>query len=360
METGHGTDPSQMDIPQIETEKPKNNVSELWNSSLRDIVEYTYDSGLNIVQEDNNERKQNPDELEYLVSYMNNILPLRDDEGKTARVLNEDSLKMILADNPELKDMYKNALDYRVKHNLNPDVPIGVAVRMATAGSILNSYNVEEVKQSIRKALADPVKKEEFNYILENYIRPETYPQRYESIAHILEDRNIGINQDSLMLDIGSSSGQALIPLSETRFPKLKIIALDKLPTQVLDYFFPLNKEQGNVERRLGDALKLEIPNNSVDVVTLSYILMHLAEDDCKQALNEAFRVLKVGGVILIQGLKQYNLNGEPGFFGHVYRAQPYGDRDSNEAFSDFDGVVLCKKDENTLEEQLVYGRSNF
>lgn len=360
METGPHIDPTQIDMPQIETEKPKNNVDELWNSSLRDIVNYTYDSGSNHRNEEIEHRKKlYPKELDYLTSFGGYLLPITDYEGKSQRDFQKETIHSLLSKNPEFKDIYRQALEYRIEHDMSPEIPIGVAMRMLKRDSHLNVWSGSETK-ALRDTLKDPVRKNEFIYVLENYIRPETWPQRYNTIANILEERGVGINQDAEMLDIGSSSGQALTSLSETRFPKLKIIALDRLPTKLLDLYFPLEQDQGNVERRMGDTLNLEVPDNSVDLVNFSYIFMHLPEDKCKQALNEAFRVLKVGGLIFIQGFKQGSFEGGTGFYGHKYEAWAYGERDRDKVHSDFDGVVLCKKDENTLEEQLVYGRETI
>lgn len=95
---------------------------------------------------------------------------------------------------------------------------------------------------------------------------------------------------DEKILDIGGGTGYL------ARFLKnecKEIYVLDE-SEEMLSHV----KEEEGVHKIVCDALNLEINDESMDVVILSDVFHHIK--DQKRLINESFRVLKVGGKILI------------------------------------------------------------
>ncbi|MEU1307151.1 class I SAM-dependent methyltransferase [Streptomyces shenzhenensis] len=72
----------------------------------------------------------------------------------------------------------------------------------------------------------------------------------------------------------------------------------------------------------LGDARALTAPDQSADVVLLLGPLYHLIErDDRDQALAEAYRVLRPGGLLAAAGINRYSSLFEHAAFAHLHKA---------------------------------------
>lgn len=71
----------------------------------------------------------------------------------------------------------------------------------------------------------------------------------------------------------------------------------------------------------LGDARALTAPDQSADVVLLLGPLYHLIErDDRDQALAEAYRVLRPGGLLAVAGINRYSSLFEHAAFAHLHK----------------------------------------
>ncbi len=152
-------------------------------------------------------------------------------------------------------------------------------------------------KEAFEKHIHDP-----FIY---KYVGDETRSLWISIIPH---------NQRSSFLDIGCGWGTNAVPISqEVRM----VYALDATYERVR--FVQIRSHQdgrSNIRPVLGSAIKLPIPNNSLDIVAFNGVLEWLGGIDKKrspielqrEALREAWRVLKPGGYAYIGIENRYSL----------------------------------------------------
>lgn len=121
-------------------------------------------------------------------------------------------------------------------------------------------------------------------------------------------------NKDSIFFDVGCGWGTNSVPIS--RHVK-KVIALDATFERVK--FVNIRAHQSdikNITSILGSAIKLPLPDNSVDIVAFNGVLEWLGIIDKNlnpmdiqmDALREAYRVLKPNGKIYIGIENRYSL----------------------------------------------------
>ncbi len=119
-----------------------------------------------------------------------------------------------------------------------------------------------------------------------------------QKIASIIIERWVS-KEISSILDIGGGVGFHTTALSTIANPNAKVILVDlslrglKLAQQAFSFqhVIGLNVLQGNAEN-------LPINEKSIDFLICTEVLEHIESD--AQALNEVFRVLKVGGIAYI------------------------------------------------------------
>jgi len=110
----------------------------------------------------------------------------------------------------------------------------------------------------------------------------------------------------ALILDVGGAYGVYAFPLAGKGY---KVHLIDPIPIhieQAKEYGknFP-EVELANIS--LGDARNIEKSNDSVDVVLFFGPLYHLIEkEDRLKALNEAYRVLKPGGILFASVISRF------------------------------------------------------
>lgn len=102
---------------------------------------------------------------------------------------------------------------------------------------------------------------------------------------------DLGISRESRVLDIGSSTGTNLQMLADLGFANVK--GLDPNETAKA---FCAQKGLTNVVK--GDAQDLPFEDNSMDLILATDVMEHVDHDDA--AMDEAFRVLRPGGYILL------------------------------------------------------------
>ncbi len=107
-------------------------------------------------------------------------------------------------------------------------------------------------------------------------------------IAGLLKERAI-----SSIADVGCGVGHLCRTLA---FEGYAVIGIDKTQ-RMLDT--AMSHSHPSVEYRLGDSCDLRLPDNRVDAVIMR-MLLHNVLPDWRQALTEAKRVLRKGGVLLI------------------------------------------------------------
>jgi ubiquinone/menaquinone biosynthesis C-methylase UbiE len=101
------------------------------------------------------------------------------------------------------------------------------------------------------------------------------------------------------ILEVGPGPGRLLIPASFRILPGGKAIGIDLQP-KMLARLEARAKQAGvtNMTAMQGNATRLELPDNSVDLAYLSTVLGEIP--DRAAALAECFRVVKPGGTLCI------------------------------------------------------------
>lgn len=110
----------------------------------------------------------------------------------------------------------------------------------------------------------------------------------------------------AVVLDIGGGPGAYACWLAQAGY---EVHLIDAIPLH-LEQARQASQQQPQFPIRsieLGDARKLELPDDCADVVLLLGPLYHLTErSDRISVLQEGYRVLKLGGVVLAVGISRY------------------------------------------------------
>lgn len=111
----------------------------------------------------------------------------------------------------------------------------------------------------------------------------------------LINQAHIQSGQD--VLDMGCGTGTLTLMIKQTQ-PNAAVYGLD-IDFQVLDIARKKTEQTGiRIDLQQGTATCLPYPNERFDHVFASLLLHHLTRQDKQQALQEAFRVLKPGGVL--------------------------------------------------------------
>lgn len=117
---------------------------------------------------------------------------------------------------------------------------------------------------------------------------------RERHFRSLLQDRVLDSTGNlGTVVDVGCGTGTFAIDLAATA-PKVEVIGIDGDP-DVLEVAKGKSGSEG-VSWRRGLAGDLAMPDSSVDAVTMSLLLHHLAPSAKHAALSDAFRVLKPEG----------------------------------------------------------------
>jgi len=135
------------------------------------------------------------------------------------------------------------------------------------------------------------------------------------AIASLIEGETV--------LDLGSGAGFDCFLAAQKVGKTGKVIGVDMTPEMIEKA--KENAEKGNyknVEFRMGEIEKLPVKNSSVDVI-ISNCVINLSPDK-KQVFNEAFRVLKPGGrlvisdIVILKELPDYIQNSFEAYVGCI------------------------------------------
>ncbi len=118
---------------------------------------------------------------------------------------------------------------------------------------------------------------------------------RIELIEHISSLCN-GI-QNPTVLDAGCGTGLNMYLLAKSK-PEMKISGFEYTHSRLASCIINLVHESFYNELFLGDVTKIDLPDNSYDVVFTNHVLEQLGQTNAELALNEVFRVCKKGAVL--------------------------------------------------------------
>ena len=127
-------------------------------------------------------------------------------------------------------------------------------------------------------------------------------------------------------LDVGTGTGEIAFHVARTAGPGSTVIGVDITP-RMLELAAKKERELDlpvKIDWRVGDALNLDIPDDSVDLVTSGYMLRNVT--DIQKAVCEMHRVLAPGGRVVVAELSKPK-NGVIRFFYNIYmkRVKRYG-----------------------------------
>tara|TARA_B100000965_G_C19574292_1_gene750592 strand:+ start:468 stop:1355 length:888 start_codon:yes stop_codon:yes gene_type:complete len=120
---------------------------------------------------------------------------------------------------------------------------------------------------------------------------PIDIASREEAIDQI---KNFKVNSDSVILEVGCSSGFLLKELKDS-FPESLVIGADVVKEPLLK----LANSMPGVPLIQFDLLQCPIPKNSIDVLVMLNVLEHIKDDNL--ALIRAFEILKPNGILIIE-----------------------------------------------------------
>ena len=106
----------------------------------------------------------------------------------------------------------------------------------------------------------------------------------------------LGNLNNKKILEVGAGTGRLSSRLAE--YGAL-VTAFDISP-EILKV---LHKKNKNIATVIGDAESLPFPNNTFDIVTAAFLIVHLKE--LKYFFNEAYRVLKPSGLLALTNINQ-------------------------------------------------------
>ncbi len=104
----------------------------------------------------------------------------------------------------------------------------------------------------------------------------------------------LGALADKKVLDVGAGTGRLSLPLANRG---AYVTALDVSP-KMLELI-----KNPNIETVVGDAESLPFENNTFDIVTAAFLIVHLK--DPTRFFDEAYRVLKDGGILAVTNINQ-------------------------------------------------------
>lgn len=119
-------------------------------------------------------------------------------------------------------------------------------------------------------------------------------------------------------LDVGTGTGEIAFHLARTAGADSIVVGVDITPRMLelaarkeKDLVLPVS-----IDWRVGDALNLDIPDDSFDVVTSGYMLRNVT--DIQKAVSEMHRVLAPGGKVVVAELSKPK-NSVIRFFYNIY-----------------------------------------
>jgi ubiquinone/menaquinone biosynthesis C-methylase UbiE len=136
---------------------------------------------------------------------------------------------------------------------------------------------------------------EGYNLAADFYDEKEKYLNSFEQKKLI---PLLGDIKDIKILDIGAGTGRLSVLLAKGG---AQVTALDVSP-KMLDM---LKKKNKDIQTVVGDAESLLFEDNSFDIVTAAFLIVHLKNPS--RFFDEVYRILKDGGVFVVTNINQKN-----------------------------------------------------
>jgi ubiquinone/menaquinone biosynthesis C-methylase UbiE len=108
----------------------------------------------------------------------------------------------------------------------------------------------------------------------------------------------LGALADKKVLDVGAGTGRLSLPMANRG---ASVTALDVSP-KMLEI---IKRKNSKIQTVVGGAESLPFENNSFDVVTAVFLIVHLK--DPTRFFDEAYRVLKDRGILVVTNINQKN-----------------------------------------------------
>ncbi|EFI42505.1 MULTISPECIES: class I SAM-dependent methyltransferase [Peptoniphilus] len=130
-------------------------------------------------------------------------------------------------------------------------------------------------------------------------------------------------------LDVGCGSGALTIACAKRNLNS-KMVGLDRWGKEYKNYSRALCRKNAeaeginNVEFVKGDALKLDFPDETFDVVTSNYVYHNIKGYSHQELLKETLRVLKKGGTFAIHDIMSKMIYGDMNKFMEELKREGY------------------------------------
>ena len=139
----------------------------------------------------------------------------------------------------------------------------------------------------------------------------------------------VNIPDGGIGLDVGCGSGALTIACAK-RNPNATMVGMDHWSLEYRDFSKAVCERNAaaedvtNVRFEQGDAVKLDYPDESFDVVTSNYVYHNIVGFDKQKLLSETLRVLKKGGTFAIHDLMSKARYGDMQKFVRQLKAEGY------------------------------------
>jgi len=152
---------------------------------------------------------------------------------------------------------------------------------------------------------------EYFNRMAGKFGRAYIPGRSWQALGHAL----LGLLQPMVIADLGAGEGTLSQLLAKTA---RKVIAVDNTEKMV-EFGAGLARDHGfdNLEYRLGDIEEIPISDGSVDVALFSQALHHAVHP--QRAMNEAYRIVRPGGRVLVLDLASHNYEQARELYAHEW-----------------------------------------